>query len=135
MHAFQRAPRLVLVCIVMALATVGVSVSAQSSGFVPVTDAILQNPDPGDWLMWRRTLNGWGFSPLDEINSDNVGRLQMVWSRGLGPGLQQGTPLVHDGVMYMPNPRECFHNSRFSWIYGRLGSKPGLSQCTKLYCT
>ena len=35
---------------------------AQSSdGFVPVTDAELQDPDPADWLMWRRTLDGWGF--------------------------------------------------------------------------
>lgn len=29
--------------------------------FVPVTDAMLQDPDPSDWLMWRRTLDGWGF--------------------------------------------------------------------------
>ena len=56
--------------------------------------------------MWRRTLDGWGYSPLDQIDRGNVGDLRMVWSRGLGPGLQQGTPLVHDGVMYMPNPRD-----------------------------
>ncbi len=56
--------------------------------------------------MWRRTLNGWGYSPLDQIDRGNVGQLQLVWSRGLGPGLQQGTPLVYDGVMYMPNPRD-----------------------------
>ena len=29
--------------------------------FVPVTDAMLQDPDPADWPMWRRTLDGWGF--------------------------------------------------------------------------
>ena len=29
--------------------------------FVPVTDAMLQSPADGDWLMWRRTLDGWGF--------------------------------------------------------------------------
>ena len=35
---------------------------AQSGGeFTPVTDAMLQDPAPGDWLMWRRTLDGWGF--------------------------------------------------------------------------
>ena len=28
----------------------------------------------------------------------------MVWPRPLGPGIQEGTPLVHDGVMYLPNP-------------------------------
>ncbi len=31
----------------------------------PVTDAMLQNPDAADWLSWRRTLNHWGYSPLD----------------------------------------------------------------------
>ena len=56
--------------------------------------------------MWRRTLDSWGYSPLDQIDRDNVAELRMVWSRGLAPGLQQGTPLVYDGVMYMPNPRD-----------------------------
>ncbi len=77
----------------------------QSSGdFVSVTDAMLQDPAPADWLMWRRTLNGWGYSPLDQISRENVGELRMVWSRALATGSQQGTPLVYDGVMYMPNP-------------------------------
>ena len=75
-------------------------------GFVPVTDAMLQDPDPADWLMWRRTLDTWGYSPLDQIDRGNVGDLRMVWTRALGPGLQQGTPLVYDGVLYMPNPRD-----------------------------
>jgi alcohol dehydrogenase (cytochrome c) len=73
--------------------------------YVPVTDAMLQKPDPGDWLAWRRTLDGWGYSPLSQINRTNVSRLKMAWTRGLiGPGNQEGTPLVHDGVMFIPNP-------------------------------
>ena len=71
-----------------------------------ITDAVLEDPDPADWLMWRRTLDGWGYSPLDQISRGNVGELRMVWSRALSPGLQQGTPLVYDGVMYMPNPND-----------------------------
>ncbi|MCY4506087.1 MAG: PQQ-dependent dehydrogenase, methanol/ethanol family, partial [Acidobacteria bacterium] len=43
--------------------------------FVPVTDAMLQDPAPGDWLTWRRTLDGWGYSPLDQIDRGNVGDL------------------------------------------------------------
>ena len=82
------------------------ALKAQAPAVTPVTDAMLQDPPGESWLMWRRTLNGWGFSPLDEIDRTNVGDLLMVWSRGLGPGLQQGTPLVHDGVMFMPNPRD-----------------------------
>ena len=78
---------------------------AQSDGvFVPVTDAMLNEPDPADWLTWRRTANGWGYSPLEQIDRDNVADLRMVWSRALTNGSQQATPLVYDGVMYMPNP-------------------------------
>ena len=81
-------------------------VAAQDEGIDPVTDAELQDPSPDDWLMWRRTLDGWGYSPLDQIDRDNVGALRMVWSRALTDGRQQGTPLVHDGVLYMPNPND-----------------------------
>ena len=73
----------------------------------PVTDAELENPSPDEWLMWRRTLNGWGYSPLDQIDRGNVSDLRMVWSRALASqGRQQGTPLVRGGVMFMPNPRD-----------------------------
>ena len=83
----------------------GFPVQAQFENFTPVTDAMLENPDPADWLNWRRTLDGWGYSPLDQINTDNVHQLQLVWSWQLPPGLSQPTPLVHDGVMFIPSPR------------------------------
>ena len=70
----------------------------------PVTDAMLQNPNPADWLNWRRTLDSWGFSPLNQITANNVRNLTMVWTRALAPGIQEGTPLVHDGMMFFPNP-------------------------------
>ena len=72
----------------------------------PVTDKMLAEPDPADWLMWRRTLNSWGYSPLNQITKANVGKLKMVWTRGMGPGVQEATPLVHNGVMYLPNPSD-----------------------------
>jgi PQQ-dependent dehydrogenase (methanol/ethanol family) len=88
-------------------AAVVMGVGAQTRApFASVTDAMLQNPDPADWLMWRRTLDTWGFSPLKQIDKSNVARLRMVWTRALGPGMQEGTPLVHDGVMYFPNPSD-----------------------------
>src|SRR5687768_16360067 len=73
----------------------------------PVTDAMLADPDPADWPMWRRTLNNWGYSPLDEIDTRNVAQLKLVWTRPLGDGgYQEGTPLVHDGILYFPNPND-----------------------------
>jgi alcohol dehydrogenase (cytochrome c) len=69
-----------------------------------VTDEMLENPADGDWLMWRRTYDGWGYSPLEEINKENVGELELAWSWGMSPGGRtQETPLVHDGVMFIQN--------------------------------
>ena len=79
----------------------GLSGLSQTRTFTSITDAELQNPDPADWLMWRRTLDGWGYSPLDDITRENVGALRLAWSRALIPGPQQGTPLAHGGVLYM----------------------------------
>src|SRR3989442_6759059 len=101
------------------------SVAQQSAAsFVPVTDAMLQNPDPADWLMWRRTLNSWGYSPLDQINRTNVRSLKMVWTRGMGPGIQEATPLVYRGVMYLPNPSDLVQSinaatGELIWEYKR----------------
>ena len=72
--------------------------------FEPVTnDELLHPEDPGDWINWRRTLNGQGYSPLDQINRDTVRNLQLVWSWSAPPGTNEVTPLVHDGVMYVPS--------------------------------
>ena len=107
MHARRFIPSFLAALGLLASAVVPAAVRAQEpADFVPVTDAMLQDPDPADWLMWRRTLDTWGYSPLDQIDRGNVGDLRMVWTRALGPGLQQGTPLVYDGVLYMPNPRD-----------------------------
>ena len=59
--------------------------SDEDAAFVPVTDAMLEDPAPGDWLMWRRTQNGWGYSPLDQVNRANVGDLQLVCGPGPWP--------------------------------------------------
>ena len=91
----------------LAVASGAVPVHAQpTDDFVPVTDAMLQAPAPEDWLTWRRTTDGWGYSPLDQIDRGNVGDLRMVWSRGLTQGFQSGTPLAYRGVLYMPNPND-----------------------------
>ena len=72
--------------------------------FEPVTEAMLLDPAPGDWLMFRRTYDGQGHSPLDQIDTGNVGDLRLVWSWAMADGVNQPTPLVYDGVMYLANP-------------------------------
>src|ERR1700687_3979166 len=80
--------------------------AAQVQNFRPVTETMLRNPAPGDWLNWRRTDNAWGYSPLNQINRQNVNQLQLAWSWAMDDtGAQEATPLVYNGIMYLPNPR------------------------------
>ena len=95
-----------LAIVVFTSPAVAAAQSDEDAGFVPVTDAMLEDPAPGDWLMWRRTQNGWGYSPLDQVNRDNVGDLRLVWSRALAAGAQEGTPLAYGSVLFMPNPKD-----------------------------
>ena len=69
--------------------------------FTPVTDELLQNPPPGDWLLWRRTYDDQGFSPLKEITKKNVHDLRVKWAWSLPNGENEGTPLEHDGVLFI----------------------------------
>lgn len=72
----------------------------------PVPAQMLVKPADGDWLMFRRTLNGWGYSPLTQITQANVKGLRLAWSRALPTGSYEGTPIVHDGVMYIIAPND-----------------------------
>ena len=78
--------------------------AGQSQEFTPVTEEMLLDPDPADWLMVHRTYDFQSFSPLDQINRDNVGQLQLAWMRAMDEGPQEIRPLVYDGVMYIAHP-------------------------------
>jgi len=76
-------------------AQVGERLRRRSSRFVnqevphaltPVTDALLADPPPGDWLSWRRTRDSHGYSPLDQVTRDNVAELKLAWSISIRPG-------------------------------------------------
>jgi len=76
------------------------------TNLAPVTDTMLQSPPPGDWLSWRRTLDGQGFSPLDQVTKANVRGLRLAWSFNLAPGPNAATPLVHNGVIFVYSNRD-----------------------------
>ena len=84
-------------------ATGGVAAAdSLTEAYTPVTEAMLLNPPDGEWLMWRRTYDHWGYSPLDQIKTSNVGNLRLAWAWTLASGLEETTPLVHDGIMFLP---------------------------------
>src|SRR6266478_8431769 len=73
--------------------------------YKPVTAERLKKPEDGDWLMVRRTYDGWGYSPLDQISPNNVDRLQPMWvfSTGVANG-HEAPPIVNNGVMFVATP-------------------------------
>ena len=103
--------RLRYAILVTVLATVGLAAMAQQNG--------RRNPD-WDWPTYNRDLAGTRYSPLTQINAENVSKLKQVWSYRLRPAegvvvpavnqpasaaeiFHQITPIVVNGVMYMPS--------------------------------
>ena len=66
-----------------------------------LTDGILGNPTPNDWVHWGGVYQGWNFSPLTQIARDNVHQLEVAWSIPLRFAPNMSTPLVYQGVMFL----------------------------------
>src|SRR5215469_14092338 len=97
---------------------------AQVQNYKPVTQEMLLNPSPDDWLMFSRTYDAQRFSPLKQINKQNVGQLRLAWERGMGAGQTETIPIVHNGVMYVVNPGAVVQalnatNGDLLWEYKR----------------
>jgi alcohol dehydrogenase (cytochrome c) len=115
-------------CLAVALLVGSTAVAAQISDYQSVTEELLRSPSSGDWLSWRGTQAGWGYSALDQINSENVGQLQLIWSWAMDDtGAGEAAPLIHDGVMFLPGPRGVIQalnaaNGDLIWEY-----RPGIT--------
>ncbi|HEY4359887.1 MAG TPA: PQQ-binding-like beta-propeller repeat protein [Bryobacteraceae bacterium] len=101
----------------------------------PVTDALLQNPPPGEWLTWRRGFDYQGFSPLKQVTKSNVNNLRVAWAWSLAPGTNEATPLVHDGVMFLHSPGDKLQaldaaTGDLLWQYARI-LPPGVNAGNK----
>ncbi len=84
----------------------GLTVTGQVKNYPPVTEAMLRNPDPADWLMIRRDYHASSYSPLTQINAGNVKNLRLVWEWSMNEagGANEPTPIVHDGIIFLANP-------------------------------
>src|SRR5208283_4784909 len=63
--------------------------------------------EPQNWLTYSGNYAGTRFSPLTQINRDNVKNLQMKWvyhpvymKTGNNQSKMENTPIVVDGIMY-----------------------------------
>ncbi len=85
----------------------------------------LQNinyPPDSDWLSWRRTTDGKGYSPLKIINTKNVKNIKLSWSLTMNKGSNQITPIVSQGIMFLTNPGNIIQaldakNGELIWEY------------------
>ena len=112
--------RLLLLIASMAL---GAAVAVPS--VVSANDEVMAlSQDENNWVMWGRTYDGTRYSPLDQINKENVGNLQVAWtfSTGVLRG-HEGGPLVIGDTMWIhtPFPNKVFSISlsdqTINWIY------------------
>ena len=79
---------------------------AAADDYHAVTDARLAHPEPGNWLMIRGDYGSQGYSPLHQISTASVSRLQAAWTYSTGvTEAHQAPPIVNDGVMFITTPR------------------------------
>ncbi|MEI9815346.1 MAG: PQQ-binding-like beta-propeller repeat protein [Acidobacteriota bacterium] len=92
--------------------------------YVPLTAKVLENPSPNDWVMYNRTYDAQRYSPLKQINKNNVGQLKLAWSKVQAKGTTETIPLVYNGVMYLQAPGAAIQaldatNGDVIWEYQR----------------
>ena len=91
----------------------------------------------GEWLSYGRTYREQRFSPLDNINRDNIGELDLAWSfkfdtaRGM-----EATPIVHNGVIYVSTGWSHVHalNARTGEELWHYDAKVPKAQLAKTCC-
>ena len=119
-------------CVITTAATAG-----PIENYSPVTSSRLENPEPGNWMLYRRTYDGQGYSPLDQINASNVRNLKLQWvwqARSLEKF--EATPLVVNGVLYTvqaPNDVVALDavTGRIFWTYSHQPS-PARTCCGRV---
>ena len=99
--------------------------AAEDASYPRVTDARLSAPEPGNWLMYRGNYEGWGYSPLAQINAANVASLKPVWTYSTGmTEAHQSPPLVNNGRMFITTPQNHVlaldaRSGELLWRYAR----------------
>ena len=117
-------PLMMTLAIACAVGVAVLPMRAEVKPLIPVTQQMLEQPSPDDWLMFSRTYDAQRFSPLNQITKDNVGQLALAWARGFGVGFSETVPLVYGGVLYLAAPGGLVQaldatNGDLVWEYAR----------------
>src|SRR6516225_5347007 len=123
-----------------AIALTAISVLSLGAQNLPVTyDRLLKaEAEPGNWLMYNHTYNGWRYSRLDQITPQNVKNLQVKWLfQGRHQEKFETTPLVVDGIMYLTRPEnDVFaldaETGRVMWAYSHRNPERTYNCCGRV---
>ena len=114
-------------------------VSLQGQGLpIPYERLLKADQEPGNWLMYSNTYNGWRYSRLDQIHTGNVDRLRVKWIfQGRHPEKFETTPLVVDGIMYLTRPENDIvaldaETGRVLWTYSHRNPPRTFNCCGKV---
>lgn len=86
------------------LITLAVAACATMAELKPVDKARLEKgtQDTSGWYHYGGNAENWRYSPLQNINKDNVGKLTAAWIFQTGvPGQMTNSPIIADGVLYV----------------------------------
>src|SRR5690606_19358507 len=112
------------------LALVAGPAAAQAAEFKlpdyePVTEERMKSPEPENWLLTKGNYEGWSYTPLDQITTENVSKLKPVWAGATGVTSGHEAPAIVDGeYMFVATPHNqvlAFHatSGRLLWRYQR----------------
>lgn len=101
----RQVPTLSIVPFIASIVLAACTIGSRPQGVVDDRRLREADQDAANWLMYGRTYDEQRFSPLQQINDNNVSRLGLVWSRPMGTtrGVE-ATPLVVGGVIYTTGP-------------------------------
>lgn len=101
--SFENSVPLAAVMLAVALTLSGCGQTGVASGSASDFGSRIVHADvePDNWLSTGRGYDETHYSPLDQINSGNVGRLKLAWSYDLDTDRgQESTPLEIDGRLF-----------------------------------
>ena len=74
---------------------------------VPFERIVNADKEPGNWLTYSRDLQGHRFSPLTEINTQNVSQIKVKWAFQFPDDRTEVSPIVIDSVLYITGPNSA----------------------------
>ena len=105
------------------LVALSAALSSAAAAQAPFERILNADKEPGNWLTYSRNLQGQRFSPLTEINGNNVSNLKVQWALQFPTPSNEVSPIVVDNIMYLTGPNSAMAvdagTGRILWTWKR----------------